>query len=80
MKMVNQQMKISLVLPFETFFSVMLESFALTSCSLWLTHLQGRRENSEVPRQKENDEENFQGLEINFGKLLLVYFMRPPRP
>ena len=24
--------------------------------------------------------ENFQGLEINFGKLLLVYFMRPPRP
>ena len=22
--------------------------------------------------------ENFQGLEINFGKLLLVYFMKPP--
>ena len=22
----------------------------------------------------------FQDLEINFGKLLLVYFMRPPRP
>ena len=24
--------------------------------------------------------ENFQGLDINFGKLLLVYFMSPPRP
>ena len=24
--------------------------------------------------------ENFQGLEINFGKLLLVYFTRLPRP
>ena len=24
--------------------------------------------------------ENFQGLEINFGKLHLVYFMRPPDP
>ena len=23
--------------------------------------------------------ENFQGLEINFGKLMLVYIMRPPR-
>ena len=24
--------------------------------------------------------EDFQGLDINFGELLLAYFMRPPRP
>ena len=49
------------------------------------TDLQGRRENSKAPEQKRKMSppareaiENSQDLEISFGKLLLVYFMRPP--
>ena len=36
----------------------------------------GKRERRDPLREMRA--ENFQGLEINFGKLLLVYFMRPP--
>ena len=49
------------------------------------TYLLGRRENSEAVWQKRNARSPasetsriFQGLAINFGRLLLVYFMRPP--
>ena len=47
--------------------------------------IQGRQENSEVPGQNRKTtplrakrEGNFLSREINFGKLLLVHFMRPP--
>ena len=47
--------------------------------------MQSRGENSEAPWQKGKKRAlrvkrvgNFQGLEVNFGKLLLVYLMRPP--
>ena len=44
---------------------------------------QGHRENSEASGQKRErgdplHAENVQGLAISYGKLLLVYFMRPP--
>ena len=39
---------------------------------------QGKRERQDPLQAKQA--ESFQGLDINFGKLLLVYFMRPPRP
>ena len=56
--------------------------FLTARCSLWsraaerILRLRDKRERRAPLRAK--GAENSQSLEINFGKLLLVYFMRPP--
>ena len=55
----------------------------LMHCEKLMDYRQDRRENSEPSRQKRKRKplraENLQGLDINFGKMLLVYPKRPPR-